>query len=101
MPVPPEILSIIASEQAFLASTLSAEASKASQTARWLSLFTPAAITGEGFNPIVQKAISVENAVAGVITSTANKEVAIAAKVSALNGNPLTLNWTNCCPPTP
>jgi hypothetical protein len=82
------ILSIVASEQGFLASILSAEVVKADTTARWVNI-ADVFISGQPINAIISLAVTVEDSVANVITAAADKEVAIAAKVAAVLGNPV------------
>jgi hypothetical protein len=95
------ILSIVADEQGFLASILSAEADKAAASA--------AIITGLTFpededpNVLLNKALAIEDAVVGVVGAVACKEIAIAAKVAAVLGNtvgPISLTVGPCIPGT-
>lgn len=86
-----KILNLVASEQGFLASILSSEALKTQTSARWLAIISEVSIGLEDFNAILAKSISIESSVANVIRATADKEIAIAAKVGAVLSN-------KCCP---
>ena len=79
------ILSIVADEQGFLASILSAEADKAAASA---ALITPLTFEGEDPNVVLNKALTIEQAVVAVVEAVAIKEFAIAAKVAAVLGCP-------------
>jgi hypothetical protein len=90
------ILSIVADEQGYLASILSAEADKAAASA---ALITPLTFEGEDPNVVLTKALSIEKAVVGVVGAVACKEFAIAAKVAAVLGNtvgPISLTVGPC-----
>lgn len=87
------ILSIVASEQGFLASILSAEVIKAERSAHWISLISDVSVVSESWNDILTKALCVEKAVSCVINATARKEAAIAAKVTAIQSGS-----ANLCP---
>ena len=93
------ILGIVADEQGFLASILSAEADKAAASA---ALITPLVFPeDEDPNVILGKALGIEYAVIGVVGAVACKEFAIAAKVAAVLGNtvgPITLTVGPCIP---
>lgn len=93
------ILSIVADEQGYLASILSAEADKAAASA---ALITPLVFPDdEDPNVILNKALAIEDAVIGVVGAVACKEIAIAAKVAAVLGNtigPISLTVGPCIP---
>jgi hypothetical protein len=93
------ILGIVADEQGFLASILSAEADKAAASAALITaLVFP---EDEDPNVILNKALAIEDAVVGVIGAVACKEFAIAAKVAAVLGNtvgPIGLTVGPCIP---
>ncbi|NLB74657.1 MAG: hypothetical protein GX795_11645 [Firmicutes bacterium] len=95
------ILGIVADEQGFLASILSAEADKAVASA---ALITPLVFPeDEDPNVILNKALAIEGVVIGVINAVACKEIAIAAKVAAVLGNtvgPISLTVGPCIPGT-
>ncbi len=100
------ILSIVASEQGYLASILSAEVVKADRVAHWISLIADESVQSESdWNSIVSKAVAMEGALSDVVNSAANKEIAIAAKVAAVMGNTVgSISWgppsngsSDCC----
>ena len=94
MAIQDEILSIVASEQGFLASILSAEAVKASATAAWVTnIDISTLVSTETPNQVISKAINMECVIAHVIDAAADKEIAIAAKVGAVNGLPVNIVW--------
>ena len=99
-----EFLSIIASEEASLASILSAEAVKAGETARWITLISDSDLLQQSPGEIIEHIVNVQKSVSAVISSTADKEIAIAAKTCALLGNkcaPITWQVIRCVEPCP
>ncbi|MDD2630680.1 MAG: hypothetical protein PHV61_11060 [Limnochordia bacterium] len=92
------ILSIVASEQAYLASILSTEAVKAEMAASMIGILDFEDEAAASPNLVLDKALRIEKSVASVIRAAADKEIAIAAKVSAVMGNPLCgIKWITCC----
>ena len=99
-----ELLSTIASEEASLASILSAEAVKADATARWVTLISDSDISQQTPGQIIEHVVNIQKSVSSVISSTADKEVAIAAKTCALLGKkcaPITWQVIRCAKPCP
>lgn len=99
-----EFLSIIAEEEASLASILSAEAVKAVETARWITLISDDDIAQLPPGEIIRNVVDVQRSVSCVLSSAADKEIAIAAKTCALLGGkcaPITwqvVRCDRCCP---
>jgi hypothetical protein len=95
MAIPSAVLSAVVSEQQQLASILSSEAIKASTAAVWISSITLASLLAEGdtLNEVISKSVCVQKTVGGVIEAAADKEVAIAAKVAAINNAPFPISW--------
>jgi hypothetical protein len=95
MALPTAILSAIVSEEQQMASILSSEAVKASTTAAWISSITLSQLSAEGdtLNEVISKAVCVEKSVACVVGAAADKEISIAAKVGAVESNPVNINW--------
>jgi hypothetical protein len=83
------ILSIVASEQGFLASILSAEVAKTERSAAWISSIANASISAENAAVIISQAVTVECSISNLIKAAADKEIAIAAKVAAVLNNPV------------
>lgn len=95
MAIPEAVLSAVVSEEQQLASIISSEAIKASTTAAWISSITLASLLAEGdtLNEVISKAVCVQKTIGGVIEAAADKEIAIAAKVSAIASTPFPINW--------
>ncbi|HOB88001.1 MAG: DUF642 domain-containing protein [Bacillota bacterium] len=81
-----EILSVIADEEESIASILSAEAVKAAETARWITLITDEDLEQLTPNEIIGSIVQIQRSVSCVLSSAAEKEIAIAAKLCALLG---------------
>ncbi len=88
-----QILSIVASEEGYLASILSAEVVKTSQTAYWLSQISFAQISSQSIEKIINEIIDLDNSVSCILRTAADKEVGIAAKVNAVKGIKNCLTW--------
>lgn len=87
------------SEESYIVSILSAEAVKASQTAYWLTQIPVAKVSTQTVKDIVGQVRDIENAVSSALRTAADKEVAIAAKLNAINCEKDCLKWVQApCP---
>jgi hypothetical protein len=97
-----QLLSIVVSEEVQIASILSAEAVKASQTAFWITQIPIARISAQPVSTIVNQIAEVQNSISCVMRSAADKEISIASKVNAIKGVRTNICWTQAaCPSAP